>query len=68
MIRVIPRLDVKNDTVVKGIRFEGLRTVGQPLEMAHRTKFFMKTLLPHSLGEMACLISFQKPVAMSLYQ
>lgn len=33
-IRVIPRLDVKNDTVVKGIHLEGLRVVGTPTDMA----------------------------------
>jgi cyclase len=31
--RVIPRLEVKGDNVVKGIRMEGLRTVGKPHEM-----------------------------------
>lgn len=33
-IRLILRLDVKNDTVVKGIHLEGLRVVGRPLDMA----------------------------------
>lgn len=33
-IRVIPRLDVKNDTVVKGIHLEGLRVVGKPMDLA----------------------------------
>jgi cyclase len=33
-IRIIPRLDVKNDTVVKGIHLEGLRVVGRPMELA----------------------------------
>ena len=28
--RVIPRLDIKNDTVIKGIHLEGLRVVGNP--------------------------------------
>lgn len=36
MIRIIARLDVKNDTVVKGIHLEGLRVVGKPLELATR--------------------------------
>ncbi len=31
--RIIPRLEVKGDNVVKGIRMEGLRTVGKPHEM-----------------------------------
>lgn len=34
MIRIIPRLDIKKATVVKGIHFEGLRVVGDPLELA----------------------------------
>jgi cyclase len=33
-IRILPRLDIKNDTVVKGIHLEGLRVVGNPREMA----------------------------------
>ena len=33
-IRIIPRLDVKNDTIVKGIHLEGLRVVGKPQELA----------------------------------
>lgn len=39
-IRVIPRLDIKNDTVVKGIHMEGLRVVGRPSELAH--KYYMQ--------------------------
>jgi len=35
-IRVIARLDVKNDFVIKGIHLEGLRKVGNPNEMAKR--------------------------------
>ena len=33
-VRIIPRLDIKNDTVVKGIHLEGLRVIGKPGEMA----------------------------------
>lgn len=32
--RIIARLDVKNDRVIKGVRLEGLRPVGVPVEMA----------------------------------
>ena len=32
--RIIPCLDVKNGRVVKGIRFEGLRDVNSPVELA----------------------------------
>ena len=34
-VRILPRLDIKNDTVVKGIHLEGLRVVGKPAEMAY---------------------------------
>jgi len=34
--RVIPCLDVAEGRVVKGIRFEGLRDVGDPIELATR--------------------------------
>ena len=30
--RIIPRLDVKSRKLIKGIRMEGLRVVGDPLE------------------------------------
>ena len=32
-MRVIARLDIKNNFVIKGINLEGLRKVGSPLEM-----------------------------------
>lgn len=35
-IRVIARLDIKNDHVIKGIHLEGLRKVGKPNEMAKK--------------------------------
>ena len=40
MLRIISRLDVKNETVVKGIHFEGLRVVGNPIKMA--TKYYQE--------------------------
>ena len=33
-LRLIARLDIKNDYVVKGINFEGLRKIGNPKELA----------------------------------
>jgi cyclase len=36
MVRLIARLDVKNDNVIKGICFEGLRVVGRPQVLAHK--------------------------------
>lgn len=35
-IRIIARLDVKNEFVIKGIHLEGLRKVGNPNEMANK--------------------------------
>lgn len=34
--RIIPCLDVKDGRTVKGINFEGLRDVGDPVELGHR--------------------------------
>ena len=34
--RIIARLDVKGDNVVRGMHLEGLRVVGQPEELASR--------------------------------
>lgn len=36
MIRIIPRIDVKNDWLVKGVHLEGLRAIGEPAEFARR--------------------------------
>lgn len=35
-LRIIPRLDVKGENLIKGIRLEGLRVVGDPHEFALR--------------------------------
>lgn len=35
-VRIVARLDVKGPNVIKGIRFEGLRVVGKPNELARR--------------------------------
>ena len=35
-LRIIARLDVKNDYVIKGIQLEGLRKIGDPNELARR--------------------------------
>lgn len=39
-VRLLARLDVKNDNVVKGIHLEGLRTLGKPAEFA---KFYYQS-------------------------
>ena len=36
MLRLISRLDIKGENVVKGMQFDGLRIVGKPGEMAQR--------------------------------
>ena len=35
-MRAIVRLDIKNDNVVKGINFDGLRVVGKPIDLAKK--------------------------------
>jgi imidazole glycerol phosphate synthase subunit HisF len=35
-IRIIARLDIKNEYVIKGIQLEGLRKVGNPNELAKK--------------------------------
>lgn len=35
-MRIIGRLDIKNDFVIKGINFEGLRKIGKPLDLAKK--------------------------------
>ena len=35
-VRVIARLDIKGENVIKGIHLEGLRVVGKPGELAHK--------------------------------
>ena len=37
-MRVISRIDIKNNYVIKGINLEGLRKIGKPLEIA--TKYY----------------------------
>ena len=33
-IRIIPKLDIKNGQLIKGINLEGLRVLGNPFEFA----------------------------------
>ena len=35
-IRIIPKLEIKNDHVIKGIQFDGLRKVGNPVELCKK--------------------------------
>ena len=35
-IRIIPKLEIKNNNVIKGIQFEGLRVVGNPYELSQK--------------------------------
>ncbi len=35
-MRIIPRIDIKNNYVIKGINFEGLRKVGDPINFAKK--------------------------------
>ena len=36
MTRIIARLDIKNDFVIKGIHLEGQRRIGDPIDLATR--------------------------------
>ena len=35
-MRIISRLDIKNEFVIKGINLEGLRKIGNPVELARQ--------------------------------
>ena len=35
IIRIIPKLDIKNGQLIKGINLEGLRVIGNPYEFAN---------------------------------
>jgi cyclase len=35
-IRIIPRLEIKNNNVIKGVQFEGLRVVGNPYQLSQK--------------------------------
>tara|TARA_B110000971_G_C20032810_1_gene512330 strand:+ start:2741 stop:3505 length:765 start_codon:yes stop_codon:yes gene_type:complete len=35
-IRIIPKLEIKNNNIIKGIEFEGLRVVGNPYELSKK--------------------------------
>ena len=35
-IRIIPRLEIKNNNIIKGVQFEGLRIVGNPYELSQK--------------------------------
>ena len=41
-MRIISRLDIKNNFVIKGINLEGLRKVGDPIELA--TKYYLNNI------------------------
>ena len=40
--RIIPCLDVRNGKVVKGVNFEGIKDVGDPVECAYANRVQMK--------------------------
>ena len=35
-MRIIARLDIKNEMVIKGVNFEGLRVVGKPNDLGKK--------------------------------
>ena len=54
-IRIISRLDINNDFVIKGLYYEGLRKVGIPEELA--TKYLNKVVQ----GDKKIAFSFAEP-------
>ena len=35
-IRIIPKLEIKNQFLIKGMQFEGLAKIGDPIEFAKK--------------------------------
>ena len=64
--RIIPCLDVKNGRVVKGVNFQGLQDVADPVEMARfimkqaRTNWFFMILPPRQKEELYLTTSFAR--------
>ena len=64
--RIIPKLEIKNENLVKGVNHEGLRVFGDPLLFISeylkitRMKYFYKMLLHLSMKQKYHLISLMK--------
>ena len=35
-VRIIPKLEIKNENLIKGIKFDGLRVIGDPVKFAKK--------------------------------
>ena len=35
-VRIIPKLEIKNEFLIKGVRYEGLRKIGNPIDFANK--------------------------------
>ena len=44
-IRIIPKLDIKNGNLIKGINLEGLRVLGNPIYFASVTTLIKRKIL-----------------------
>ena len=42
-IRIIPKLDIKNENLVKGVNLEGLRSLGDPKNLLKYTILKVQT-------------------------
>ena len=51
-MRIISRLDIKNEFVIKGINFEGLRKIGDPSELSEKYR-------AHRCEKQWCLLAGQ---------
>lgn len=65
--RIIPCLDVRNGKVVKGVNFEGIKDVGDPVECAYaynqqvQTRSCSMISLHPMRAEVSCWMWFGRP-------
>ena len=57
-MRTIAELDIKNDFVIKGINFEGLRKIGKPVELS--AKYYAEGVDELLLMGLRCNIVFKR--------
>ena len=57
-MRTIARLDIKNDFVIKGINFEGLRKIGKPVELS--AKYYAEGVDELLLMDLRCNIVLKR--------
>ena len=73
-IRIIPKLEIKNQFLIKGMQFEGLAKVGNPIDYAKKyfidgaDQIFIKISLLHYIVEIIYLKLLRKFLKIFLYQ